>query len=160
MSDRGQQAAGDPADAIPTGNHYPKYHTKNPLARHLVAGFMDSFDALFARSRASDILEVGCGEGYLTTRMARAVRHNGAAKLRGIDIGADVVTDASRHAADQHLAIDFQCRSVYDLKPSEDGAGCSVAGPLRMHFLLPWRCVYTPTPRRLPVPRRRTLKRS
>lgn len=55
----------------PAGNTYDKYATTNPVARRLVARFMRDLDAMVDRARPADLLDVGCGEGIVTARMAR-----------------------------------------------------------------------------------------
>ena len=58
----------------PAGNYYDKYRTKNPIARWLMQGFLSNFDALAKRARAEtvDAIEIGCGEGELSIRLARS----------------------------------------------------------------------------------------
>ena len=55
---------------VVAGNVYPKYHTRNPIARRLVAGYLAAFHELVDLSGADDVLEVGCGEGILSTALA------------------------------------------------------------------------------------------
>jgi 2-polyprenyl-3-methyl-5-hydroxy-6-metoxy-1,4-benzoquinol methylase len=57
-------------EAVPTGNTYDKYGSTNPLVRRLMAGFEGSLDELFAHSAPASVLDVGCGEGVLTTGWA------------------------------------------------------------------------------------------
>lgn len=131
--------AGPDPDAGPiAGNFYPKYDTKNPIARHLVAGFMAAFDEGLARAGATDILEVGCGEGYLAARMAAGLAGPpGGGRVRGVDIGALALDEARRRAADLGLEIEFECRSVYDLAAPEDRAELIVAAELMEHLERP-----------------------
>jgi len=57
----------------PAGNYYDKYNTRNPVARALMQGFLKSFDELVAMSGSpGTALEIGCGEGELSMRLARA----------------------------------------------------------------------------------------
>ena len=58
------------AEDIIGGNLYPKYTTRNPVARRLVDHFLASFDELVRCTGAREIHEVGCGEGFLSTRLA------------------------------------------------------------------------------------------
>lgn len=55
------------------GNFEDKYASKNPIARLLVAGFLDAVTELFvlAHPRGKTVLEVGCGEGKLANRLFR-----------------------------------------------------------------------------------------
>lgn len=53
----------------PLGNSEAKYDARNPIARRLVAGFLDTVAGLIRAVRPASILEVGCGEGRLATEL-------------------------------------------------------------------------------------------
>lgn len=60
---------GATADAAsPIGNTYDKYGTSNPIAKRLMAGFFDALDSALPQG-ASNILEVGVGEGEVLERL-------------------------------------------------------------------------------------------
>lgn len=90
------------------GNYYDKYNSKNPIARALMAGFLSSFDALVEKSGASSALEVGCGEGHLSIRLA-----NAGLSLRAIDLEPDAIEQAKS----LHPGIHFEAQDLYDLDP-------------------------------------------
>lgn len=97
----------------PAGNYYDKYHTRNPIARKLMAGFLDSFDRLLqANADLQDAFEVGCGEGELSIRMARR-----GLRVSGVDIAAEAVDEARRRVARSGLDIELSTGSIYDLDP-------------------------------------------
>jgi len=100
---------------IPVGNHYPKYQTRNPVARWLVNGFLDSFRQLSRRTEARDVLEVGCGEGHLSAILARDGR-----KVRGIDISPSVIEQAECNPDNRAHGAQFEVASVYDLTAEQD----------------------------------------
>jgi methylase of polypeptide subunit release factors len=50
------------------GNFENKYHTKNPISRRLISGFLKTYQNLLARiphDQITSICEVGVGEGEL-----------------------------------------------------------------------------------------------
>ena len=69
-------------EAVPTGNTYDKYGSTNPVVRRLMARFERDMTALLNHARPASILDVGCGEGVLTEKWARAIEGRGV----GIDL--------------------------------------------------------------------------
>ena len=55
--------------ATPTGNILDKYRLEHPVERRLVDGFLRSLDALLPAIAPSRVLEVGAGEGEISTRI-------------------------------------------------------------------------------------------
>ena len=90
------------ATSQPAGNYYDKYRTANPIARYLMQGFLGAFDALAAKVPVASALEIGCGEGELSIRLAQ-----GGFRVRGCDISADIVEEARRRAADAGVDATF-----------------------------------------------------
>lgn len=124
----------DPATA--GGNHYPKYTTRNPLARRLVDGFMAALMALAERSGARQVHEVGCGEGFLTTMLAQ----NGL-RVRGSDISASAIGLARRRAAALGLPVTFRIADLHDLTVPDDGAELVVCCEVLEHLAEPARAL-------------------
>jgi 2-polyprenyl-3-methyl-5-hydroxy-6-metoxy-1,4-benzoquinol methylase len=71
------------ADGTVTGNTYDKYNARNPLARLLQRGFERNLDDLLDSAEAGSLLDVGCGEGVLTQRWAKALAPR---RVVGIDL--------------------------------------------------------------------------
>jgi 2-polyprenyl-3-methyl-5-hydroxy-6-metoxy-1,4-benzoquinol methylase len=71
------------AEGTVTGNTYDKYGSANPVVRRLMAGFESALDDLMARAQPGSLLDVGCGEGVLTQRWARALAPG---RVVGIDL--------------------------------------------------------------------------
>jgi 2-polyprenyl-3-methyl-5-hydroxy-6-metoxy-1,4-benzoquinol methylase len=92
----------------PAGNYYDKYHTRNPIARALMQGFLRSFDALAARAGTpGQALEIGCGEGELSMRLART-----GWRVQGCDIAEAAVDEARARIAAAGLDIPVACRDI------------------------------------------------
>jgi 2-polyprenyl-3-methyl-5-hydroxy-6-metoxy-1,4-benzoquinol methylase len=122
--------------AVAGGNHYPKYTTRNPLARRLVDGFMTALAELAARSGAKQVHEVGCGEGFLSTILARS-----GLAVRGSDISAAAVAIARQRAATLGLPVTFRVADLHDLHPPGDGAELVVCCEVLEHLPDPARAL-------------------
>lgn len=84
-------------------------HEINPVRLAWVAGHL--------RLAGARVADVGCGGGVLSEALARA-----GAVVTGIDLAADALAAARRHAADQGLAIDYRHVSATDLAAEAAGA--------------------------------------
>jgi tRNA G46 methylase TrmB len=59
-------------DGIVVGNVFDKHRSRNPVVRHLMAGFDRGLNELLDRAGApASVLEVGCGEGHVTAHLAQ-----------------------------------------------------------------------------------------
>ncbi len=74
-------------EPIVLGNVYNKYESRNPVARRLLRGYFDALSELTAELQPSTVLEVGCGEGYLTRTLCRRWPE---AQVIGIDLSAEL----------------------------------------------------------------------
>jgi ubiquinone/menaquinone biosynthesis C-methylase UbiE len=100
----------------PAGNTYDKYGTRNPLARLLVQRFLRAVDDAVAEVAPASVLDVGCGEGIVTERIARRLRE---AAVVGLDVGDPGLVAEWEERARGNLA--FHAGSAYSL-PYPDGA--------------------------------------
>ncbi|HEV7490420.1 MAG TPA: class I SAM-dependent methyltransferase [Rhodanobacteraceae bacterium] len=91
----------------PAGNYYDKYRSANPIARRLMRGFLDSFDALAAQVPVTSSLEIGCGEGELSIRLAQR-----GFRALGCDISAEIIEEARRRAAAANVAATFWTQPI------------------------------------------------
>jgi 2-polyprenyl-3-methyl-5-hydroxy-6-metoxy-1,4-benzoquinol methylase len=113
----------------PEGNFYDKYHSRNPLARRMMAGFLQAFDSLSAAAGARTAYEVGCGEGHLSFRMARR-----GMTVRASDISERLVKEANRQATAKELAAWFEHASIYDLNSRSAGGELVVCCEVLEHL--------------------------
>ncbi|HSS62996.1 MAG TPA: class I SAM-dependent methyltransferase [Gammaproteobacteria bacterium] len=88
------------------------------MARRLVHGYLTDFDELVGLCSAGEILEVGCGEGYLARRLAAT-----CSKVRAVDISYEIVAQAqSLTRSNERNRLCFSATSLYDLNPDLDSA--------------------------------------
>jgi 2-polyprenyl-3-methyl-5-hydroxy-6-metoxy-1,4-benzoquinol methylase len=71
------------AAAVPTGNTYDKYGSTNPVVKRLMVNFHEALDELWEIAAPESILDVGCGEGVLTSQWAERLR---GGRIVGIDL--------------------------------------------------------------------------
>jgi 2-polyprenyl-3-methyl-5-hydroxy-6-metoxy-1,4-benzoquinol methylase len=99
----------------PTGNATDKYGSRNPLTRLLLGRFLETVEDLARRASPGSILDVGCGEGFVTERLAAAM----AVPTVGVDLG-DERLRAHWHTRERE-GLTFRPASAYSL-PFDDGA--------------------------------------
>ncbi len=83
MTDAPTQAAAADPEAVPTGNTFDKYGSSNPVVKRLMSGFHATLDELWAKADPESVLDVGCGEGVLTSEWAERL---GERRIVGIDL--------------------------------------------------------------------------
>ena len=92
----------------PAGNYYDKYGSSNPIARRLMAGFLAAFDAsVHYLGKPSRALEIGCGEGELSIRLARA-----GWRVEGCDIAPEAIEEARRRARAAGVDVGFSVEPI------------------------------------------------
>lgn len=84
----------------PIGNATPKYEASNPVVRHLLNRFLRRVDAAAQSVAPTSVLDVGCGEGVVSERLARLLA---PAQVLGVD------------ADEEHLSAEWQARSAPNL---------------------------------------------
>ncbi len=85
-----------------SGNTYDKYGSKNPIARYLMSGFLGAFDRMLALSGAQAARELGCGEGYLSIRLAQK-----GLRIAASDLSENVLMEARQNAMAAGADISF-----------------------------------------------------
>jgi 2-polyprenyl-3-methyl-5-hydroxy-6-metoxy-1,4-benzoquinol methylase len=121
---------------VVAGNVYPKYTTRNPLARLLVANFTEHLRQLVRQTGARQVHEVGCGEGFL----ARLLATDGY-QVRGSDLSPTTIAEARRRNAGITPPVAFQVADLYRLDPGSDAAELIVCCEVLEHLPDPSRAL-------------------
>lgn len=102
----------------PAGNLYDKYGTRNPLSRLVVGRFLRRLERVVATTAtgAGSLLDVGCGEGVVTERLAALLPH---VRVVGLDVDDPALARSWRERRGENLA--FRPGSAYRL-PFADGS--------------------------------------
>jgi ubiquinone/menaquinone biosynthesis C-methylase UbiE len=100
----------------PIGNATAKYASGNPLARLLVARFLRAVDGALEALEPASVLDVGCGEGIVTERIARVVP---GSPVTGLDADVSLLRTEWQARTSPNLA--FIAGSAYDL-PFDDSS--------------------------------------
>ena len=121
---------------IIAGNLEPKYITRNPISAYLVDQFLTSVEKLVGQTKASNIHEVGCGEGFLTMRLAQKFPH---VSFRGSDFSEQIINIANENLKKQsnNLSISFEAKSIYDLNYKQDTASLIICCEVLEHLEFP-----------------------
>jgi 2-polyprenyl-3-methyl-5-hydroxy-6-metoxy-1,4-benzoquinol methylase len=93
---------------IVVGNVENKYASRNVVFRYVLDRFLNVFDEFVQFSEVRSALEVGCGEGELSSRMA----HMGL-EVQAVDFSTKIIEDAKTAHGDK--GIQFGVKSIYDL---------------------------------------------
>jgi|GEM_PF-551989 len=97
-------------------------------------GFLSSLESLVRRAGYLEVIEVGCGEGYLSCFLSgRGV------KVRGYDVSEDIIAIARENARRARHDIKFFKKSIYDLDPATDSADLVVCCEVLEHLKDPER---------------------
>jgi 2-polyprenyl-3-methyl-5-hydroxy-6-metoxy-1,4-benzoquinol methylase len=100
----------------PIGNATPKYAVSNPIVRRLLERFLRRLDQAAESVGANSVLDVGCGEGVVTERLARRLV---SAHVLGVDADdSRLKQEWQRRSADN---LSFRTASAYEL-PFVDGS--------------------------------------
>lgn len=121
---------------IVVGNTYDKYGSRNPIARVLMKGFLRSFDRLVAAADAETVLEVGCGSGELSMRLARQ-----GYRVTGTDISEGMVRLAGERAGHGPDSPRFFVSDLFDLDPRQGQYDLVVCCEVLEHLEDPGRAV-------------------
>lgn len=109
-----------------TGNYFNKYTSKNPIVKWMMKKFKRDLDHFIKKIKPISILDVGCGEGYLT----KFLDSNNDLKIIGIDVGEDVI----KRAKEMNPGLKFEKGSIYNLKYKDESFDCVIANEVLEHI--------------------------
>jgi SAM-dependent methyltransferase len=118
------------------GNYYDKYGSRNPVVRRLMDGYFQTFDRLAARTGARVAHEIGCGEGHLSIRLARA-----GLTVRACDVSSEVIAEARGNMAAAGVDVPLRPADIFGLSPDTDGAELVVCCEVLEHLDDPERAL-------------------
>lgn len=114
----------------PAGNYYDKYRTRNPVARVLMSGFLGAFDSLLGECQSIEsALEVGCGEGELTIRVAAR-----CPRITAFDIAPEVIKEAKQRLSASKVQASLRVDSIYNLNANTDSTDLVVCCEVMEHL--------------------------
>lgn len=114
----------------PAGNFYDKYNTRNPIARAMMGGFLRSFMDLASMAKpAGTALEIGCGEGELSMRLA-----GDGWNVEACDIADEAVAEARRRALAAELSIPFRTLDVFNAREAYESHDLVVCCEVMEHL--------------------------
>ena len=123
------------SDGVVAGNPYDKYGSKNPIAQRLMQGFDAGLHALLELAGPVDsVLEVGCGEGHVTEKLAARYPK---ARVLGTDFSPEIIDVARR----EHPTLTFETQSIYDVSRRADTWDLIVACEVFEHLDEPERAL-------------------
>lgn len=109
------------------GNISPKYTSKNFIVKYLMNRFFRDLDRLLCSIRVRKVLDVGCGEGYVSQHIAKLLKN---VYIEGCDLQRDIITLASQI----NPGIKFSVQSCYKLSYEDNEFDLVIACELLEHL--------------------------
>lgn len=100
-------------NGVIVGTASNKYELKNPIARYLLAQFSHAIVDLACLTAPERIIEIGCGEGYVTKSLLKYT----AANIMATDISRTVLEQAK--ADIQSSRVQFKTANIHDLNKTD-----------------------------------------
>ena len=92
----------------PEGNYYPKYTSENFLVKKIMGGFFSSINSLIRTIPFSSMLDVGCGEGFISSYISQ----NYLVTIDAFDSSEKTIMEAKKAFPN----INFFVESIYTNK--------------------------------------------
>ncbi|MBS3157749.1 methyltransferase domain-containing protein [Candidatus Woesearchaeota archaeon] len=107
------------------GNYFDKYNSKNPLVRLLMWMFFKRLFYFISKTGAKTIVDVGCGEGYVTAKIHKRFK----VKINAYELEEQVVKKARR----LHPEISFRLGSIYHIREKNNSNDLVIASEVLEH---------------------------
>jgi len=120
------------------GNYYNKYESKNPLVRMLMANFHKILFSLIAQINPREILELGCGEGYLAVLLKKNFKK---IDIEASDVEKEVIDLARSESKKRGYQIRYSVESVYSLKRKDNSYDVVLASEVLEHLETPDKAI-------------------
>ncbi len=119
------------AEELVTGNVYNKYHSRNPIARKLVRGFLQQLrTCVESLTSVRSILSVGCGEGYLAHFVSEL---SPGINVWAVDIDAGIIAQARA----MFPTVNFLVADICALPWKDDSFDLVIAAEVLEHLRHP-----------------------
>ncbi|MFH1316214.1 MAG: class I SAM-dependent methyltransferase [Candidatus Woesearchaeota archaeon] len=115
------------------GNVYNKYTSKNLIVKLLMERFYGDFSSLLKRTNAKNVIEVGCGEGYIT----KYLKDNNNIDIIGIDLEESIIEKAK----ELHPDMKFFIGNIYQTNFPDSSFDCVIASEVLEHLEDPIRAI-------------------
>ncbi len=99
-------------DKFSGGNLYPKFTTRNPVAKFLVNNYISSLIKLLGEIKFNSALDVGCGKGEIISKLKKLYPE---VMIIGIDIDEEILAKAKQN----NKGIVFEVQNIYKMSISD-----------------------------------------
>jgi len=118
----------------PVSSNYKKWTSRNPIQQFLIRKFADKTLEIVQKMQPENILDIGCGEGFLTKKLASLDGCN----IVGMDISYSALEFAIRQEPSTSL---FVCADICNIPVPQNGFDVVLAMEVLEHSSNPERAV-------------------
>ncbi len=97
------------------GNYFDKYNNKNFIVKKIMSGFFSSLKCILQNLKVKNILEAGCGEGYISDYIHKHI-YNSTVDIDSFDVTEDIIENAKLNFNDINFFVD----SVYEMNNTKE----------------------------------------